>query len=241
MNSKTLLLASLLAVSAGASAQHNWHLTSTYHFELGSEWGSTQIDNMLAMMQGEAIDMSYGWGSTAWSFNEGSSPITLTFDTDWFDPFAAEPVLRESLMMGVATDLPGDPPGQKHVLFFMDTEAASNIDNIAWGTIFTTTLEAQLIDAIERATTDFDDDEAWDFIDDFVNNKAKNANVGPGGLPGSIWFGPNEDFSIVAFSEAKTIGGGSSEFNTEFQPVPEPATMTALSVGALALLRRKRR
>lgn len=239
MKSRTILATALAAAAVTASAQHNWILTNTYNYALGSEWGSTKIE-MMGIMQGSAVDSSYGWGSSTWTFGRESSPVNLTFTTDWFDPFAAEPVVVESLFIGIATDMPSDPPGQKHIVFFMDSGAASNIDSIAWGTIFTNTLEAQLIDAFERATVDFDDDEAWDFLEDFTNVKAREAKVGAGGLPGSIWFGPNQGFSIVAFSDAKIIGEGTNEFTTEFVPVPEPASMTALALGALALLRRRK-
>lgn len=240
MKSRSVLATALAAIAVTASAQHNWILTSTYTYSLGDNWASTQL-NMMGIMAGGSVDDSYGWGSSAWSFNRDSSPASLQFTTDWFDPFAAEPTLNESLFIGVATDMPGDPPGQKHIVFFMDSSAASNIEHIAWGTVFTTTLEAQLIDAYERAIVDFNDTEAWDFLNEFVNVKAKEAKVGPGGLPGSIWFGPNENFSIVAFSDALIIGDGFNSVSTEFVPVPEPASMAALGLGAAALLRRRRK
>lgn len=243
MNRKTLFAAGLLAVSAFAAADHNWHLESHYSFSVDPAWGPSPITNIIAMMEGGSVNDSYGWGSKAWAFSSGSSPITLTFDTDWFDLNAAEPTLTGSLMVGIVQDLPNDPPGQKHAVLFMDSQSAANIDNIAWGTVFNTTLEENLIDAIENATSGGSWEEIEPYmqmIDNFVQGEGKHGHMGPGGTEGSAWFGPNQGFSIVAFSDAKTIGTGVSSYETIQQPVPEPATMLTIGVGIATLLRRRR-
>jgi|GEM_PF-1980759 hypothetical protein len=243
MQTKAILATAVAAFAAMAPAQHNWILTSSYEYELDPAWNQP-ITHILAEMQGGAVDDSYGWGTAMWPLSSAWNPFSMTFTTDWFDPCAAQPFLRESLHLGIVQDLPGDAPGQKHLVLFMDPEAAANVQNIAWGTVFLETLEADVIEALEGiadpSLTEEEREDYHEFLGDFKNNAARQARVGPGGLEGSIWFAPGE-FSIVAFSDGQTIGSGSNEFTTEFVPVPEPATMAVLGLGALALRRRRAR
>lgn len=179
-------------------------------------------------------DNAGGGGSVTWAFTaEGESTTLLS------NPFPSDFPVTSSLLIGLVQDLDGDPSGQKHVVLFMNDDAASNVQHIAWGTIFTTTLEPQLIADIELATSGQD----WEIIQPGLDGvwefaqAAKSARVGPGGQEGSAWFDMEGGFSLVAFSDGQTIGSGTS-YNSV---VPEPASLAALGVGALALIRRKRR
>lgn len=242
MKIKFLAAIALATAAVAAQAQHNWTLSSTYTFGVDPAWGGAEITNLIALMDGGSVNDSYGWGQTSWAHTSGSSPLTLTFDTAWFDLYAAEPTLRGSLFMGIVRDLPNDAPGQDHVVLFMDSAAASRIDNIAWGTIFSNTNEESLLFAIEQATTlPYDDAGAyWAEIDAFAQGDAMSGHLGPNGTEGSAWFGSNGGFSIVAFSDAKIIGSGTNSVVTNMQPVPEPASMAALGLGALAMIRRRK-
>jgi hypothetical protein len=244
INMKSKLLAAIVLASASvvAAAQHNWQLSSTYTFSLDPEWGPVEVTNIIAIMEGGSVNNTYGWGSTTWPLSSSSSPVTLGFDTYWFDPFAAEPTVIGSLFLGIVRDLPDDPPGQDHVVLFMDSQAAGNINNIAWGTIFSNTNEESLLFAIEQATTlPLEEAESyWGEIDTFVHGDGMHGHLGPSGTEGSAWFGPNEDFSIVAFSDAKIIGSGTNLVQTTLQPVPEPCSMVVLGIGALVALRKRR-
>lgn len=238
------LAAALVVLSAGALAQGNWHLESTYDFSVDPDWGPSPITNIIVNMEGTAIDGSYGWGAKTWAFTSNTTPAWSQFDTYWFDLYAAEPVLERSFLLGIIEDLPNDPPGQQHAVLFMDVEAAQRIQHIAWGTIFSNTFENSLINAIQEATNNSDPTYTqpfWDEIDAFLQGDAKHGHLGPNGTEGSAWFGPGEDFAIVAFSDGQIIGSGTSEWSATFEPVPEPATMAVLALGLAGIATRKRK
>ena len=136
-------------------------------------------------------------------------------------------------------------------MIFTNPTAASRMQNIAFGTIFDTSnqsvryTEETLIDSLLTAHNDgiseADKQEAYDIINTFRFDVARNANVGPNGTKGDAWFSPSTGFSVVVFSDGQIIGSGTNAFTTSFQPVPEPASFIALGIGALALLKRRRR
>ncbi len=77
-----------------------------------------------------------------------------------------------------------------------------------------------------------------DFIDGAVSGiNGDSAIVGFSFGIGSGWTGQTE---MALDNVSWTIDGVTTSSNFEVNPVPEPATMTALAVGALALLRRKK-
>lgn len=242
------ILSSLALCGAvfASAAPHNWHLESTYNYSLDQSWldAGVKVTNMIVYTEGGSVDDSYGWGSTSWAFTSDFHPITNTFDTDWFNVEAAEPTVKQSLLIGIVQDLPNDAPGQKHVVLFMDTQAAALSNHIAWGTLFRNTLEENVIDDIELATSGQDFpiiDPAFDRLSEFTHGDGTHGILGPGGVEHSIFFGPNADFSIVAFSDGQILGSGTSTVNTTFRAVPEPASMAAMGMGLLALARRRRK
>lgn len=249
MKLRNVIFLPAIGLAAFASADWNWHLTSTYEWSLNGSWGSAEVSNIIFGMEGGSVDNSYGWGAGMWSGHSSWGSATMTFDTYWFNHQAAEPTLTGSFHMGLTHDLPGDAQGQEHVVFFMDTEAAANVENIAWGTVFAglppehTYTEETIIQAIHDFTEAPDQatfDAAAVIIDDFKGYTIRHARVGPGGTEGSMLFGPGEDFTIMAFSDGSIGGSGSSNWGTELQAVPEPTGLAALGVGALVFFRRRR-
>ena len=232
-----------LALAATSMADWNWHLESNYDYSIDPSWGDVTVTNIIATMGGGSADGSYGWGSTSWAFTSANPHITMSFDTNWFNPMAAEPTLIGSFAIGVVQDLPNDAPGQKHAVLFMDSTAASRTPDIAWGNFFTHTDEDSLIFAIEQATTHSGDEAQpyWDEVNGFFQGDSQHGQLGPNGTEGSAWFGPNQSLSIVAWSDGQVIGGGTSSVSTVQQPVPEPATLSILAGSGLAALLRKRR
>ena len=251
MRLRTTFSALSLLVAAFAAADHNWNLKSSYEFAITGDVGASTLHDLEFVMEGGFKDSpDSGWGLTT-SFEPGNSG-TLSADFDTF-PFygraASEPFLRESLFFGVIDDLPTDGSGpQKHLVLFMDPLAAARVQGAAYGTIFNTDnqsiqiTEETLVEALETVHTDLSDEEKLPYyrtIYDFRDTVAREANVGVNGTRGSLWFSPGA-FDIVTFSSGQTIGSGTNAFATRFSPVPEPASMLALGLGAAGFLRRRR-
>ena len=177
---------------------------------------------------------------------QGTMHMTRPFQAAGFgnisvldNPFDRELPIQRSLLLGIVRDLPNDAPGQRHLVLMMDDQAASNAAGIAWGTIFTTTLEENLLAAVFTVSTKFTFEDLEDpvvqaalvTVFDFGRNVASQAKLGPSGAPASAWFTTGGSFSVMAWSNAQRIGTGISAMTA----VPEPATW-ALWLGALGTL-----
>lgn len=155
----------------------------------------------------------------------GSSTIT--------DPFVKYEAIVSTFLLGVAQDLEGDMPGQKHLVVFANDDWAASAQSIAFGTLFPSTLEASLIQALENIGGASIDpavlDASYEALGAFDGG---DAETGPSG---SVAFAPGATFSLVAFSDGATIGTGISYLTAAPGPVPEPASW-ALMVGGFGLL-----
>ncbi|MBN9501526.1 MAG: hypothetical protein BGO01_04495 [Armatimonadetes bacterium 55-13] len=210
------------ALATVASAQVQY-LTS---YDVTLDFGSPVTN----IMMGEKTE---GGGSLTWAF-EASGNGTTTLN----NPFPSPEPKTSALLIGIVQDLPGDPEGQKHVVLMMDNNAASLVNHIAWGTVFPTTLEEQLISDLELATSGQD----WEIIQPgldgvstFLDGEAMNI-LGPGGFTDSAWFDLNDSFTVMAFSDGQVIGSGQSHLAA----VPEPTSCAAIGIGLIAMVRRRK-
>jgi hypothetical protein len=121
----------------------------------------------------------------------------------------------QTFLLGVTSGLPGDAPGQQHLVVFANNSFAQSAVNIAFGTLFPNTNETTLINDL---TTE-------ENVGDIFNFAAGDALTGPNG---SIFFEPGDNFTAVAFSNGQIIGTGTSSFTTD---LPEPASWTLLVIG----------
>lgn len=152
-----------------------------------------------------------------------------------------------ALLMGLTSELPGDASGQKHLVLMVSNEAAALSQGIAFGTLFPTVTEEQVITALEFQTgvtrTDANAAE-WDaqadFLGQFTQGSLKNV-PGPGGITQSAWFGlgavvpgavTTTNFSVLAFSDGQVIGTGVAKLDN-LSAVPEPATLGLALTGVL--------
>ncbi len=242
MSVRSILTASFLSVTAAASA--DFTLTSTYTYSVTGDVGTAYLRDVEFVMEGGNVDGNGGWGVSTSFFNnlvddgsQASNAGTLSVSYDQ----GPEPFLRESLLFGIMQGFPTDgSPEQKHLVLFMDPTSASNVKDIAFGTVFPTTNEDALIGAIEfvheESHSDAEKEPYYETIHAFWD-AARNALAGSNPEPQrSAWFAGGGDFSIVAFSDGKTVGSGTNRVTV----VPEPASLVALGVGAASMLRRRK-
>ncbi|THD61087.1 MAG: PEP-CTERM sorting domain-containing protein [Phenylobacterium sp.] len=132
-------------------------------------------------------------------------------------------------MLGVTSDLPGDAPGQQHVVVFSNDTFAANATGIDFDTIFPTTDEETLIN-------DLATDNTGDLNTFFNSYEAQGTSPN-----GSMTFNVGDSFTAIAFSDGQIIGTGSSAL---VAGVPEPASWALMIVGLGgmgAMLRTRRR
>lgn len=220
----------LVAVAAALPAFADQYQTS---YTVTPAQGMPQITNLM-LAETPYADPSQSTTVT-WAFQTDAYPGVTTIT----NPFLSDTPMVSSLAIGLVQNLPNDAPGQEHIVLFMDPTAATRVQNIAWGTVFTTTLEDQLIQSVHDATSGLPYDDpilqaGLTAVFNFVDNAATNAQVGPGGTSGSAWFATGGAFSVVAWSDGQTIGTGISTVDT-IAAVPEPQTY-ALMFGGLGIV-----
>lgn len=169
------------------------------------------------------------------------------------DPFlkSSANAPRDGLMLGLVKGLPGDAgDGEDHVVVMMSNEAASAAKGIAWGTLFRTTLEASIIQALHTNTSGRPWEEIQPDIDklySFAQGEARTGILGTLEEPIDAWFtlpgvGPNQvataGFTVMAFSNGQILGDG--VLTVSAVPEPGPAAMLAVGLAALGWLARRR-
>ncbi len=170
-----------------------------------------------------------------WAFNADGLATT---HMDVF--FPSDAPIASSLFIGITENLATDPlPGEKHIVLFMDDEAAQLSNHIAWTTLFRHTDEDTLIQNLLDATTSADPDTVDNGIinlNAFALGDATTGILDIAAKSHTAWFNMGSPFKAVAFSDGQVIGQGTSYQTT----TPEPCSLVLLSVGALGLLRRRR-
>jgi PEP-CTERM motif len=175
--------------------------------------------------------IAYNAGSPFGTFAQGPSGTPLTAASpgptnisETFPTFVAY-TPGESFLLGVTSDLPGDAPGQQHLVVFTNNTFASNAISIAFGTLFPNTNETTLINDLTSETNP----------GDIFGFAAGDALSGPNG---SIYFTAGDSFTAVAFSDGQIIGTGTSSFVTA---APEPITLSLFGAGLVGVVSMRRR
>jgi hypothetical protein len=186
---------------------------------------------------------SYANGYGAWW---ASSIPAETVQATIVDPFlkSSDNPPADALLVGLVQDLPGDAPGQKHIVIMMSSDAAAASSHIAWGTLFRNTDEDQLIASLELMTSGQDGNTIQPGIDAmfaFANGDARNGILGAGGVPIDAWFTlgavlpgstNTTGFKVVAFSSGEVIGEGLAAVAS----VPEAGSGALLLAGMAVMV-----
>lgn len=224
-------LAVLAAIAGSASVASAVGVYQTsYTLNLTADiTGGQPITNIMLLEEND------GFGATTWAFGaDGEGQTTIT------NPFLTEAPITRSLLVGLIQDLPGDAPGQKHVVLIMDPTAAALSENIAWGTLFRNTLEDQLIADIELATSGQPFEliqPGLDGLGQFANGDARDGILDPQGVPVSAYFATGGEFVVESWSSGTVLGRGTSAVVA----VPEPASVGIVVVAAGVVGLRRRR
>ena len=106
-------------------------------------------------------------------------------ETTLTDPFLKTNPIISTFLVGLTSDLPGDAPGQQHLVLFTNTSWAQAAQHIAWGNFFGPLLEEDAISDVANVN--------WDsMFGDFTGLDQLNT---------SYAFAPGQAFDVIAFSE----------------------------------------
>ncbi len=217
------------AVCLGHAGLASADFNTSYTIDLsGGITGGRNITNIML------AEESAFQGSLTWAFGADGMGVTTIEN-----PFPTMHPTERSLLLGIVQDLPGDAPGQKHMVLMMDPLAATLSEHIAWGTLFRNTLEDQLIADIELATSGQDFSiiqPGLDGIGRFTGGNARDGILDPIGNTVSAYFTTGGAFTVVSWSDGTILGTGTSTVIA----IPEPANVGLMGVAMLAMARRRR-
>ena len=220
-----------VAFAQGSYYQYN------YAFNFNSTADYT-ISNVYILEARNAPDYSYNYG-----FRLPGVQVTAPFAgsvSDYPDTLTAP--ATSSLIIAVTSALPGDAPGQQHVLLGMDDTAASYAANVGWSTLFPNTDEDDIIYDLNNFVNPDQTitDSALQGLVDFAYGDATTGITDNLHQSYTAWFTPSQNsaFTLVTWSGGQVVGTGTASV---VQSVPEPAPVACLGVGVLALLARRRR
>lgn len=162
--------------------------------------------------------------NTGCSSSISNSDFAPQGESTLLDVFAKDTPLDRILLLGVATDLEGDEPGQEHAVLFVNNGWAAAAQGIAWGTLFPSTLEGGIIAALNSLAAGTGSDDDYGLLFDFAENAAR---FGPNG---DAAFALGDSFTAIAFSDGQIIGTGTSSA-IPVGAIPEPATWAMMIMG----------
>jgi hypothetical protein len=178
-------------------------------------------------------------GSATYTVDAGGS----TFSDYFLKSSSNKPL--SGLMIGTTHDLPGDAPGQQHLVLMTSSAWANAAAGIAFGALFPSTLEEEIISALQVFAQSEDQEvrnEAANTIGAFVIGQLSSAFFSLGAvIPGET---TTSAFSVIAFSDGQIIGDGIASLATALpdNPVPTPALPFLIATGLIGLnLSRTRR
>jgi hypothetical protein len=224
-----LAVGSLHATSVAPAAE--W-VTS---FTINLQPGFNDVTNIMMLESGN------GYGSSTWAFGVsdfgGAGGTTVLTN-----PFTSPVRIDSSLLIGITSDLPGDAPGQQHMVLFTNAAFASGVAGVDWGTFFPNTDETVLIADLLLATSGQD----WSIIQPGLDgisaftdpNAAPQPGIVQSGDGSGLYFNTGDPISVVAFSTGQVIGSGSVD---SFAPEPGSLATMGLGLGTVAFLLRRRR
>jgi hypothetical protein len=211
--------------------------------------GSSPLDITLSYDVTTAIDQSVdnilsynqyvcnAGGSGLYTVSAGGSTFA-----DYF-PKSSSNAPLSTLQLGVTHDLPGDTPGQQHLVLMVDNAWAAASAGISFGTLFSGASEDDVIAAL-NAFADFDttnDDAASQIVGGFAFGPAISAFYNLGAVvPGAT---TTSDFTVFLATNGQIIGTGIASLTTALPDnnVPIPGTLFLLASGLLALVVRPRK
>ncbi len=201
--------------------------------------------DVTAVVMFESEVGTQGFGNT-WPFDVPSGTSTITDPFDKLQPMQALFLMGLTNLVPAGTDATGQEPW--HLVLFTNNAFAAAAVGQSFDTLFPNTSEATLINDLLEAyapgsnPTDDRLNQAGDDMFAFANLLgASDAINGPNG---SIAFGPNDLYSVLAFSSGQIIGTGFAS-TTEVAPpptdTPEPLSLAMLTSGLAGLMVVRRR
>lgn len=188
---------------------------------------------------------------------DGSGIAAAGVVTQVDQPFTHFTPVQAMMLIGITQDLPGDAPGQKHIVLMVNQGVTAGLNGVPWQPLFPALLEENLIADLELATSGgLNWGNPYGTLEPgltSVQNLMDSLRVSgfPGTAPPNVlypWFtapAPGDvarNFDLVAFSDGQVIGSGQA-FQSALVTtgVPEPAAWVVLGAAVVLARRRRRR
>ena len=185
-----------------------------------------------------------GFGQT-WPFTIPPGTSTLTDPFDKTEPMQGLFIMGLSNLVPTGVETTGDEPW--HLVLFTNNAFAAAAEGQSFESLFPNTSEATLIAdlleayAVGSNPTDERLNQAGGDVDAFANFLGDSDGIN--GPQGSIAFGANQLYSVIAFSTGQIIGTGFTSTEDVAPPTetPEPLSLALLASGLAGLVAVRRR
>lgn len=213
---------SLLACSVGLSTAARADILYNYEVTLNED-----VENDVTPI---VIYENDGGTSLTWPFTANAATTTLITN-----PFSKASATGSALLFGLISEIPGDDTQSEggHLVLMMNTTKGAEAIGTSFETLFPNSNQTDLMNAVYVVGVLGDTDPGFNDAISLLSSFAQGDGL-------DYQFALGDDFSVIAFSDGVSLGGGTSFVSGSVVPEPSSLALSGIGLGIFGLIARRR-